>query len=113
MVQIVDSFHVRSWKFGDLPNRKWLKSFVKKTFTGEDFYRATDARTKGKHYQKLGEYDYSATNSSHGFRPKDKGCCQAIQFDESYWKAMTQSKFVVCPGGDRPWSYRFYETFLT
>jgi len=25
---------------------------------------------------------------------------------------MCQSKFILCPGGDAPWSFRFYETLM-
>merc|ERR1712196_449875 len=91
-----------------------LKSYVEKTFTDGDYYRATDARMRGKRYKRLGVYDFSTSNKSNGFRPKDDpDSAHPIKYDESYWQAMVQSKFVVCPGGDKPWSYRFYETFGT
>lgn len=91
------------------PNRNWLVPFVKANFARKDYYRATDANGKG--YQPLGAYDTTLAKEK-GFRPKDFGA-DHVKFDASYWKAMAHSEFVLCPGGDRPYSYRFYETFAT
>lgn len=109
----LDHTHIHNFMFSgsvlhkDLGNRKWLKDFVAKNFNTTDYYRATDA---GKKYEKIGAYDHSDDKT--GYRPKDHGVL-TFEYDSSYWKAMTQSNFVVCPGGDAPWSYRFYETFVT
>jgi len=29
-----------------------------------------------------------------------------------YFEKMCQSKFILCPAGDEPWSFRFYETLM-
>ena len=29
-----------------------------------------------------------------------------------YFRKMCQSKFVLCPAGDAPWSFRFYEVLM-
>ena len=29
-----------------------------------------------------------------------------------YFETMCKSKFVLCPGGDSPWSFRFYEVLM-
>lgn len=94
-----------------MPNRKWLVPFVKANFARKDYYKATDAKIMGKGYKPLGAYDTSLDKDK-GYRPKDFGV-DNVKFDASYWKAMAHSEFVLCPGGDRPYSYRFYETFAT
>lgn len=33
-------------------------------------------------------------------------------WDESYYKILSNSKFVLCPSGDYIWSYRFFESIL-
>lgn len=86
-------------------NRGWLDNFVATHFTDSDYFRVTDRASN------RGVYDKTATGPK-GFRPKSCGG-SCMEYDETYWAAMCQSKFVVAPGGDAPWSYRFYETFLT
>jgi len=98
-----------SFLHSDLPFRKWLKPFVTKNFNSTDYFRATDA--KGHKYNALGAYDISLTGSK-GYRPKDHGVTN-IAFDQTYWNAMVHSEFVLCPGGDAPYSYRFYEVMAT
>jgi len=87
--------------------RKWLPDFVKTRFGPEDYFRATDATPK---WQSMGAFDRSNASAS-GYRPKSscKGC---QKFDESYWVNMVQSKFIMAPGGDAPYSFRFYESAL-
>jgi hypothetical protein len=92
-----------------LKHRHWLRPFVEAHFNGDDYYRATDAR-KSKNYKPLGEWDRSLTDPS-GFRPKDCGG-ECMTLDKTYWKGMVQSKFILTPGGDAPYSFRFYESFL-
>lgn len=88
--------------------RLWLEPWVKKHFGNEDYFRVTDANNKS--YHSLGAFDHSTT--SKGFLPADCGS-DCMRFDESYWATMKQSKFILAPGGDRPFSYRFSESFLT
>ncbi|HEY4247090.1 MAG TPA: exostosin family protein [Lacunisphaera sp.] len=33
-------------------------------------------------------------------------------WDEEYFRILASSQFVLCPGGDYPWSYRFFESIL-
>ena len=35
-----------------------------------------------------------------------------VDNNKFYFETMTQSKFVLCPAGDAPWSFRFYETIM-
>jgi len=106
-------------------HRKWLPGFVKSHFGPGDYFRATDALMKGnkfnhgKKYATLGEFDYSLVDQ-HGYNPKgefphhwnpEKSDYEA-PFDKTYWTKMAESQFVVAPGGDAPYSFRFYESFL-
>lgn len=92
--------------------RQWLPGFVKKTFGPEDYFRATDATPK---WSPMGEFDKSLEEAD-GFRPKTlvngKRCGTCMKFDNTYWQHMVSSKFVVAPGGDAPYSFRFYESSL-
>jgi len=88
--------------------RYWLPDFIKKHFAESDYFRATDAKQTS--YTPLGSFDKTLT-ADHGFRPKRCGG-KCWTFDNTYWQAMTQSKFTLCPGGDAAFSYRYYETFL-
>lgn len=89
-----------------LKYRKWLPNFVMTHFGPGDYFRATDADTG---YTPMGEFDKSM--SEKGFRPKSS-CKMCMEFDETYWSKMVQSKFIIAPGGDAPYSFRFYESAL-
>lgn len=88
--------------------RKWLPGFVKSNFKSGDYFRATDA---GGKWSAMGEFDKSLSEGG-GFRPKSS-CPTCMKFDEKYWQNMVRSKFVVAPGGDAPYSFRFYEAILS
>jgi hypothetical protein len=87
--------------------RRWLPDFVKTKFGPEDYFRATDATPN---YKAMGVFDRSNASAS-GFRPKSNGK-GTVHYDESYWEKMVQSNFIVAPGGDAPYSFRFYESAL-
>eukprot|EP00746_Dinoflagellata_sp_MGD_P006686 gnl/MRDRNA2_/MRDRNA2_113146_c0_seq1.p1 gnl/MRDRNA2_/MRDRNA2_113146_c0~~gnl/MRDRNA2_/MRDRNA2_113146_c0_seq1.p1 ORF type:complete len:355 (+),score=63.30 gnl/MRDRNA2_/MRDRNA2_113146_c0_seq1:69-1133(+) len=90
-------------------NRAWLAPWVKSHFNDEDYFRATDSG-HGRGYTPWGKYDHTATDTG-GFRPKNcGGAC--MEFDETYWSQMVKSKFILAPGGDAPYSFRFHEAFL-
>jgi len=55
------------------------------------------------------EHDHWGTLKS-APRTSNKG--QQNAFDEAYFQKMTRAKFAVCPGGDAPWSMRFYEALM-
>jgi hypothetical protein len=59
------------------------------------------------------------TDEGGGFCPRNHTYSQSresqyriIKENLSYFQTMASSKFVLCPGGDAPWSFRFYETLL-
>jgi hypothetical protein len=54
-----------------------------------------------------------------GFNPKimpnnqsKKVQYRVIKENIEYFEKMCQSKFVLCPAGDAPWSFRFYEVLM-
>lgn len=98
----------------DYENRKWIIDFAKKYFTSNSIYINTDNDTN---CELLGDYDYS--KKSLGFNPKiaydsqsKKVQYRIIQENLFYFQTMRQSKFILCPAGDSPWSFRFYETLM-
>jgi len=92
-----------------LKHRKWLTLWVKEHFSDEDYFRATDASANS--HKPWGSYDYTKADTR-GFRPKDCGG-SCMQLDETYYSQMLQSKFILTPGGDAPYSFRFHEAFLS
>lgn len=96
-----------SFYHNDLTYRKWLGPWVKGHFNKTlDYFRATDANGR----KPIGEYDVSNKDKA-GFRPKNCGWT-CFQFDKTYWDHMQKSEFTLCPGGDAPYSFRFYEAML-
>jgi len=87
--------------------RRWLPDFIKTNFGPEDYFRATDG---GGGYKPIGAFDKTLEGEK-GFRPKD-ACGTCTQYDDTYWAKMAESKFVIAPGGDAPYSFRYYESFL-
>ena len=47
------------------------------------------------------------TDSSYGRNPDTK-----YNLDIDYYTNMSKSKFTLCPTGDCPWSYRFFEAIM-
>jgi len=94
--------------------RKWVIDFAKKYFTVNSIFINTD---NNPDWKLLGEYDYS--NKGLGFCPKNHIDSQSkssqyrtVKDNLFYFQTMCQSKFTLCPAGDSPWSFRFYETLI-
>ena len=101
-----------------LRRRLWVIDFVKKNFTKNSIYVNTDYE-KGKPYTSLGSFDLSHLEP--GYNPKrDNGGNQyarnvqyrIVDQNKFYFESMCKSKFVLCPAGDSPWSFRFYEVLM-
>lgn len=92
-----------------ITNRAWLIPFVKEHFDNSDYFRCTVC-AKIKDYEPIGKFDQTLTDTG-ASRPKSCGK-SCWPFDGGYWELMRRSKFILCPGGDAPFSYRFYESFL-
>jgi hypothetical protein len=65
----------------------------------------------------LGSFDYS--NKNLGYCPKNMPNNQSKQVQYrvvkeniEYFEKMCKSKYVLCPAGDAPWSFRFYEVLM-
>jgi hypothetical protein len=97
------------------PSRRlWVIEFAKKYFTSNSIFVNTDIDTN---WELLGDFDLSDKNL--GFAPKyhdnmhsREAQMRKISENEFYFKTMCNSKFILCPAGDAPWSFRFYETLM-
>lgn len=96
--------------------RIWVIEFVKKYFTDSSIFVNTDKDPDNK-WIPLGNFDKSHLKL--GFAPKEQSSNQsrAVQYrvvkdNIFYFETMCQSKYVLCPAGDAPWSFRFYETLM-
>lgn len=96
--------------------REWCIEFAKKYFTSNSIFVNTD---NDPNWELLGDFDYS--NKNLGYCPKGVPYPQnqsrqiqyrVIQENLFYFEKMRQSKFVLCPAGDAPWSFRFYEILM-
>ena len=99
-------------------SRQWVIEYAKKYFTNNSIFINTDIKyNNNDSWNLLGSFDYS--NSKSGFSPKDEKDNQSkkvqyrvIKENMDYFTKMCQSKYVLCPAGDTPWSFRFYETLM-
>ena len=94
--------------------RQWIIDFAKKYFTSNSIFINTD---NDPNWVLLGTFDHS--NKNLGFNPKKQPDNQSkhvqyrvIEENKVYFENMCQSKFVLCPAGDAPWSFRFYEVLM-
>lgn len=86
--------------------RNWLIDFVKENFTDADLLKISDV-TAG--YKPMGPYDKSKPGGFDSHHPNVTDPSYFAKFDDDYFQEMARSNFTLCPGGDRPWSMRFYE----
>ncbi len=89
--------------------RQWLLEFVARNFGSHSFLQLTDSATRSNHAP-LGDFDYTLTRS--GFVPREVPLSERGYLDTAYYDIMCKSRFVLCPGGDAPWSMRFYEALV-
>lgn len=94
--------------------RKWVIDFARKHFTLNSIFINTD---NNPNWVLLGKFDYSKMKL--GFCPKSQPNCQSkkvqyrvVKENIDYFEKMCKSKFVLCPAGDSPWSFRFYEVLM-
>jgi hypothetical protein len=94
--------------------RQWVIEFAKKYFTEKSIFINTDNNDK---WVSLGVFDLS--NQGKGYCPKEQKDHQskAVQYrtveeNKEYFESMCQSQFCLCPAGDSPWSFRFYEVLM-
>jgi len=94
--------------------RQWVIDFAKKYFTLNSIFINTD---HDPDWKLLGEFDQS--HKILGFCPKQcqdsqskKTQYRIVKENMDYFERMCQSRFVLCPAGDAPWSFRFYEVLM-
>lgn len=98
--------------------RIWVIQFVKKYFTKDSIFVNTD---NNQSWNLLGDFDKTkdVDIQKKCYNPKIQPNNQSkkVQYREVnenifYFQTMRQSKFVLCPAGDEPWSFRFYEVLM-
>ena len=94
--------------------RAWAINFAKQYFTSNSIFINTD---NDPEWKLLGDFDLS--NKSLGYCPQAQPLNQSrgvqyrvVEENRFYFETMCQSNFVLCPAGDSPWSFRFYETIM-
>jgi hypothetical protein len=98
--------------------RIWIIEFAKKYFTDSSIFVNTDTNSNTNNsWTPLGVFDKS--HMKLGFAPKEQPRNQSrdvqyrvVKDNIFYFETMCQSKYVLCPAGDAPWSFRFYETLM-
>lgn len=94
--------------------RKWVADFAKKYFTKNSIFINTSA---DENWVKLGDYDLSNQNLGFCIRKQNDTQSKEHQYrviNENlfYFTILCNTKFSLCPAGDGPWSFRFYETIM-
>jgi len=94
-------------------NREWAIEFAINNFTKNSIFINTD----DVKWYSIGEFDL--TNQKKGYCPKNQTDNQSknvqyrkIEDNLFYFETMCQAKFCLCPAGDAPWSFRFYEILM-
>jgi len=95
-------------------HRLWIIDFAKKHFTKNSIFINTDFPDD---WEKLGDFDLTLLKV--GYNPKLQNDNQSkevqyrkVEHNLYYFTIMRQSKFTLCPRGDAPWSFRFYEILM-
>ena len=108
--------------------RLWVIEFAKKYFTSNSIFINTDIMidqtnninsSYSNKWESLGNYDLTYDFAFERFCPKNtiNNQSKEVQYrnpeeNKFYFETMANSKFVLCPCGDSPWSFRFYETLM-
>lgn len=99
-------------------NRSWVIEFAKKHFTENSIFINTMA---DRNWKSLGVFDLTHTHKSKCFSPMNCGDdinqTKEVQYrivneNKFYFETICQAKFCLCPAGDSPWSFRFYEVLM-
>jgi hypothetical protein len=113
--KIYDYVFIGSFRNTSVENREWILDFAKKNFTKNSVFINT---TGGELWNKLGPWDLTGTMKAvcpaKDYKDNQSKEAQYRIIDENryYFETMCQSKFCLCPQGDSPWSFRFYEVLM-
>jgi hypothetical protein len=97
-------------------NRQWTIDFAEQYFTENSIFVNTD---DDDDWISLGDFDLS--HKKIGYSPKSdkddnqsrKAQYRIVEENLFYFETLCQSYFVLCPAGDAPWSFRFYEVLMS
>merc|ERR1719240_1207115 len=59
-------------------------------------------------HKKIIYVDPALTKDNNGNKPAS----YCMKWDKTYWQEMAHSQFILTPGGDAPYSFRYHEAFL-
>jgi len=99
----------------DRDRRRWVIEFAKKYFTKDSVFIDVD---NSESWEVLGEFDYTkealgySLKNDSNYTPDHRAQFRNVNENIFYFQTMCQSKYVLCPGGDAPWSFRFYEALM-
>ncbi len=94
--------------------RRWVIDFAKNHFTNNSIFINTD---NDPNWASLGAFDYSTKKSCYCPRNMPDNQSKRVQYrvvkeNLEYFENMCKSKYCLCPAGDAPWSFRFYEVLM-
>jgi hypothetical protein len=88
--------------------RAWAVEFAKRFFTADSVFINTDAGA----WEPIGEFDRTFSETRYAQKDSMGGGYRVVEENRWYFETMSAAKFVLCPAGDAPWSFRFYETLM-
>jgi hypothetical protein len=95
--------------------RKWILDFARENFEPDCYFCITSLEDH-EGYEPLGLFDRTLWNSNQPikhFVPKNAPYDERTFFDRKYFQVLANSRFTLCPRGDKPWSMRFFEAILS
>lgn len=113
--KIYDYVFIGSFTQYNKENREWVLNFAKKNFTQNSVFINT---TGGELWNKLGPWDLTGTkkvvcpDTDYKDSQSREAQYRIVEENRYYFETMCQSKFCLCPAGDAPWSFRFYEVLM-
>jgi hypothetical protein len=96
-------------------NRQWVIEFAKKHFTENSVFVNTDMGD----WTPIGIYDKTFEVESWSPKKEDwygtnsrTSQYRTLESSRYYFETMASSAFALCPAGDAPWSFRWYEILM-
>jgi hypothetical protein len=91
---------------------EWVIEFAKTNFDHQCIFINTDPD-----WTPIGEFDFSHKIKSYNPKIQYDNQSYSVQYKQineniEYFTIMRQSQFCLCPCGDAPWSFRFYEILM-
>lgn len=88
--------------------RSWVVEFAKKHMTSDSIFINTDVGD----WVPIGPFDKTLSERRYTQKGSMTSGYRSVEENRWYFETMSAAKFVLCPAGDAPWSFRFYETLM-